>query len=339
MKKVFLENCSAIIVLLIISFLLPIKYVSAGTVNTQQEKVSDTSVLELADPTIFYHKGTYYLYGTGGKVNKGFLVYTSSDLKSWQGPKGVDSGYALVKGNTFGTAGFWAPQVFHYKDKFYMAYTANENIAIAVSDSPLGPFQQKEMKPVSGEGKQIDPFVFFDKNSKIYLYHVRLKEGNRIFVAELKNDLSDIIPGTIQPCISATEQWENTASAPWPVTEGPTVIKHKDLYYLFYSANDFRNIDYAVGYAVSKTPVGPWTKYAHNPIISRQIIGINGTGHGDFLKDKDGKLAYVFHTHASDQKVHPRLTGLVKAAFTVENQGKDQIVIDLDSFHYLNKNP
>ncbi|WP_149273550.1 hypothetical protein [Pareuzebyella sediminis] len=34
----------------------------------------------------------------------------------------------------------------------------------------------------------------------------------------------------------------------WPVTEGPTVLKHKGLYYLIYSANDFRNPDYPFGF-------------------------------------------------------------------------------------------
>jgi arabinan endo-1,5-alpha-L-arabinosidase len=335
MIKIFGKEYSVLLIMLG-SFILTCIEISAKPVYARQTGIADTSVLKLADPTIFYHNGTYYLYGTGGDVNKGFLVYTSSDLRLWQGPKGVHDGYALVKDDTYGTAGFWAPQVFHYKGKFYMAYTANENIAIAVSDSPLGPFKQQVKKQVSEDGKQIDPYVFFDDNGKKYLYHVRLVEGNRIFVAELKNDLSDIVPGTIRPCLSATEQWENTANAQWPVAEGPTVLKHKGLYYLFYSANDFRNIDYSVGYAVSKSPVGPWKKYEHNPMISRRSIGINGTGHGDFLKDKNGKLLYVFHTHTSDKNIQPRLTGLIEAAFTKGSAGQDKMVIGQNTFRYLN---
>ena len=104
----------------------------------------------LADPTIFSEDGTYYLYGTGAK--DGFQVYTSKDLKTWEGPKGATGGYALKKGDAFGTQGFWAPQVFRHKGKYYMAYTADEQIAIASSDSPLGPFrQQKIAKLPSGE--------------------------------------------------------------------------------------------------------------------------------------------------------------------------------------------
>ena len=53
----------------------------------------------LADPTIFYENGTYYLYGTGGNSSQGFQVYTSKDLKMWEGPKGASDGYVLKKGD------------------------------------------------------------------------------------------------------------------------------------------------------------------------------------------------------------------------------------------------
>ena len=298
-------------------------------------KVQDSSIIKLADPSIFYHDGIYYLYGTGGDVNNGFLVYTSTDLKNWDGPKGKKNGYALTKGDVYGTQGFWAPQVFYYNNIFYMAYTANEHIAIAKSDSPLGPFKQEQIQAVSGEGKQIDPYVFFD-DGKAYLYHVRLTEGNRIYVAELNSDLSDVKPASARFCLAATDQeWENTAGSPWPVSEGPTVLKHNHLYYLFYSANDFRNKDYAVGYAVSKTPFGPWKKYQNNPIISWRNIGINGTGHGDFFRNDKGELLYVLHTHNSDSAVQPRLTGLIKAEFKSDSSGIDKVIIDKESFHYL----
>lgn len=236
----------------------------------------------------------------------------------------------------YGSQGFWAPQVFYHDSIFYLAYTANEHIAIAQSDSPLGPFKQKITQPISGEGKQIDPYVFFDDDGKAYLYHVRLTEGNRIYVAELNDDLSDIKPATAKFCLSATEQtWENTTHSPWPVSEGPTVLKHNNLYYLFYSANDFRNKDYAVGYAVSKTPFGPWKKYVNNPIISRKNVGVNGTGHGDFFTNAKDELLYVLHTHYSDSLVQPRLTGLVKAEFMNDSTGIDKMRINNKSFHYL----
>lgn len=290
-----------------------------------------TSRLGLADPTILQHKRSYYLYGTG--KSDGFLVFTSADMKTWKGPAGAKNGYALSKNDAFGSRGFWAPHVFFHNNKFYMAYTANENIAIAESASPLGPFKQQLIKPISGKVRQIDPYVFFD-GGKAYLYHVRVEDGNRIFVAEMKDDLSDIKPETLKECIKATEPWENTAKSSWPVTEGPTVLKHKHNYYLFYSANDFRNVDYAVGYAVAPSPYGPWKKFSGNPIISRQHTGKNGSGHGDLIQNSKGDWYYVLHVHSS-QAGFSRVSGLVGIKFVDNGSEPDKVIMEPGSFSYL----
>jgi xylan 1,4-beta-xylosidase len=300
----------------------------------QVKKEGGPADIHLADPAILYHKGTYYLYGTSGaNANQGFEVYTSRDRKHWQGPRGARQGYALRKGDAFGQANFWAPHVFYHDNKFYMAYAAEERIAIAVSDSPLGPFTQTGKAALAAPVKQIDPFVFIDDDGKKYLYHVRLTQGNRLVVAQMHDDLSGIKPETLQECISAQQPWENTRHARWPVAEGPAILKHKNLYYFVYSANDFRNPDYAVGYAVSESPYGPWEKYAGNPILSRKNLGHKGTGHGDFVRDKKGRLFYVLHTHHSDTKVAPRKTAIIRARF-VKNKagGPDRLVMEEKSF-------
>ncbi|WP_300602137.1 glycoside hydrolase family 43 protein [Niabella sp.] len=282
-----------------------------------------------ADPTIFYHKGVYYLYGTNGhNADKGFMAYTSTDLYTWKA-----AGQVLTPGAAFGTKGFWAPQVFAYKGRFYMAYTANEHIAIAVADSPLGPFKQKELKPLEAPVRMIDPFVFFDKG-KIYLYHVRLQEGNRIFVAEMDATLQRIEEATARECIHATEPWENTANATWSVTEGPTVFKKGGRYYMLYSANDFRNPDYAIGVATSVSPTGPWIKQAGNPVISKNNTGFKGTGHGDLFKDKKGNWQYVLHTHFSETRVGPRKTAIIQVLLP-QNQ-HETITTVPETFRFLN---
>ena len=303
-----------------------------------QTNAADTANnIHLADPAMIFYHGTYYLYGTvEANANEGFLVYSSKNMETWKAETEVNNGYALRKGDVFGTANFWAPQVFLYKNKFYMAYVANENIAIAESESPLGPFTQKVKQPLAASVKQIDPFIFIDTNGKKYLYHVRLSEGNKLFVAEMSDDFLSIKPNTLHQCITATEPWENTANTSWPVTEGPSLLKHNNLYYLFYTANDFRNPDYAVGYAVSEHPEGPWKKNINNPILSRKNIGRNGTGHGDFIKGKDNILYYVFHTHNSATVVAPRATAIVKAQFVKDSKtGIDKLMFDSTSFHYL----
>lgn len=317
--KMQLQKLTCLLVCLIIKLILSITVLGQAADNPF-----------MADPTIFYYKGIYYLYGTGGgNKDDGFKVFTSADKKEWK-----DRGFVLKKGESFGTKGFWAPQVFEHSGRFYMAYTANEHIAIAIADNPLGPFTQKEIKPVPSEVRMIDPFVFFEKD-KIYLYHVRLEKGNRIFVAEMDASLSAIDTTTLKECISATESWEDTQNAAWKVTEGPTVIKHGGYYYLIYSANDFRNPDYAVGYAVSKSATGPWEKYKNNPLISGKDAGINGTGHGDIFFDRTGKMNYIFHTHFSNTIVAKRRTAIIEMYFKKDKQQPAFLKTRKNTFSFL----
>ena len=287
----------------------------------------------LADPTVFLDNDTFYLYGTH-KVNEGFEVYSSTDLEKWKKAPAL----ALSKDDVYGDKGFWAPQVFKVHQTYYMAYTANEHIAVAQSESPRGPFRQKLKKPFQTGVRAIDPFVFIDDDGKKYLYFVRLEEGNRLFVAALKDDFSDIVPGTTRPCLNGADEpqrWENTASADWTVTEGPTVLKHLGKYYLFYSGNDFRNVDYAVGYAVSDSPFGPWKKSTVNPILTKDMLGQNGPGHGDFFRDSTSQYYYVFHTHFADTSVMPRKTAIIKGSFKAGDDGPERMEFDKASFYYI----
>lgn len=274
------------------------------------------SVIRYADPTILADSGKYYLYGTG-PADRGFQAYVSRDLVHWYGPAGRDSGFVLRKGGVYGQGGFWAPQIFRYRGWYYLAYAADEHVALARGTGPLGPFRRIRSGPLL-PGKAIDPFVFRD-GDRIYLYYVKLDHGNRIFVTRLREDLSGTVPGTTRPCVNGVtdpQPWEHAESAPWTVTEGPAVLKHGGRYYLFYSANDFRSVHYAVGYAVSDSPLGPWKKFSGNPVLDRGLIGENGPGHGDFFPGAAGHGYYVFHTHASDSAVSPRKTALIGGRFS-----------------------
>lgn len=91
----------------------------------------------VADPGVLLHNRTYYLYPTTTDRNVGGIkVYTSTDLTNW-----TNQGMAMKAGeDNWGTEGFWAPDIIERDGKFYMYYTANEHICMAVSESPLGPF-------------------------------------------------------------------------------------------------------------------------------------------------------------------------------------------------------
>ncbi len=287
----------------------------------------------LPDPTIFYDNGTYYLTGTW-KTSTGFAMYASTDLFHWALCDNGNDGVVLSKDDVCGTTDFWAPHVFYYNDSYYMAYAANEHIGIARSDSPMGPYTQEVQEFITEEEEQIDPFVFFDDDGKIYLYYSRLNNGQKIYVLELTEDLK--IDTSFDPvlCLEPVATWENVSNE--RVVEGPTVIKDGEYYYLIYSANGYTNINYALGYAYSTSPTGPWTKKS-KPFISRHNVGINGTGHGDLFQDTEGNWYYVFHVHASNTSVHTRRACIVPITLTDDPENKfipelDRMIILQDDY-------
>ncbi|RYY09715.1 MAG: beta-xylosidase [Chitinophagaceae bacterium] len=275
-----------------------------------------SSQVNIADPFVLRVDGKFYLYGTDDKKpNDGIPVLVSDDMVNWSGPAGNAAGkLALAKGSSYGTRGFWAPFVVQNNHMFYMYYTANEKIAVATSDSPLGPFMQQEFRPLNDSLKEIDPHVFIDDDGRKYIYFVRLINGNRTFAAELADDMRSLKPGTVVECINQSQPWEIISGNKWPVTEAPAILKHQGKYYLFYTANDFRSPAYNVGYAVSASPLGPFVKYKENPLI-RQTDKIKGTGGCEFVTGPGEKLYMFYHAHADEQSPTPRRTLFSNAIF------------------------
>jgi xylan 1,4-beta-xylosidase len=282
-------------------------------------KVSAQKIREIffADPTIFAEGGKYYLTGTGGNRGgtAGFSVLESNDLKSWHLPAGGSDSLFMIltRGfKVFGSGGFWAPQIIKAADTYYLTYTANEQCALARSGSVLGPYTQNEVTAIDSSEKNIDPFIFKDDDGKYYLFHVRFNNGNYLWVAEFDIQIGRIKKETLKKCFDQTEPWEATSAfKSAPIMEGPSVIRLKNKYYLFYSANHFKNIDYAVGYAVSDSPYGPWIKQKNSPILHRSIVGENGSGHGDLFIGSDNNLYYVYHVHFDQKQITPRRTRIV----------------------------
>jgi len=82
-------------------------------------------------------------------------------------------------------------------------------------------------------------------------------------------------------------------------TEGSFIFKDADTYYIMYSANFFGGKNYAVGYATSNDPLGPYSKAENNPVLEKNTEKggvVSGTGHNSITWSKDGKQLYcVYH--------------------------------------------
>ena len=287
-----------------------------------------------ADPFVLFYDGKYYMYSTtessqalvgandfatATQEGDGIFVYVSNDMKSW-----VKHGYALKKGDSIGEKWFWAPEVLEYRGKFYMVYASEEHIAIASANHPLGPFTQ-ENKRWLREGMAIDGSFFVDDDGTVYLYYVRLDGQNRIFVAKMNDDITEIEEEYPNCLIQAEAPWETLDCL---IAEGPFVLKHKNLYYLTYSCNHTRCVDYAVGYAVSRSPLGPFEKYKGNPILKRSE-NLLGVGHHSFFRDKNGALGCAYHCHnINSSYFKPRMSCINTAQFVDDESGIDKLIIN-----------
>lgn len=305
---------------------------AAGTAAAAPAAEPAPSEIFYADPTIHSENGRYYLSGTRNAAPLGFAILVSDNLRDWQPPANADLAMILRAGDgAFGTSRFWAPQIFRDGADYLLTYTANEHVALARSRTLLGPYRQETIGPIDSSERNIDSYLFRDDDGRSYLYHVRFRRGNFLWVAEFDLATGRIKPDTLTRCFGRTDPWEATPSyASVPIMEGPTVLKLDGRYYLFYSANHYRSVDYAVGYAVADSPLGPWAKHPGNPILHRSIVGENGSGHGDVFRGPGGTLHYVYHVHNSDTEVNPRRTRIVPLVLAW-NEGRRRYDITVDA--------
>ncbi len=232
----------------------------------------------LADPAVIRHDGTYYLYATGEvDGDNGYRVYTSADLVNWKrGPVVFRPGQRHV----------WAPDVWRdpASGRFYLYYTASMTVGVADGEGPLGPFTVRKKL----FDNAIDAHLFRNDDGQLYLYVVQLP-GFRITVQPMASPTEPV--GEPRAVLQPESAWETQNGR---VTEGPWMIKHDGRYYLLYSGSGADTPDYAVGYATSTSPLGPFTRAEHNPILHR-ADGLFGPGHGCAIRDGGGQWWFVYH--------------------------------------------
>jgi len=229
----------------------------------------------IGDPAVIFHEGKYYLYPTGD--NRSYDVYVSSDLIHWK------KGQKVFRS---ADSGVWAPDVFYHEEdeKFYLYYTANRNIGVAVADRPDVTFTHVATLVRDA----IDAHMFRDDDGSFYLYYVRVP-GFTICVQPMETPLRK--KGKPVSILQPTEPWEKKHG---PVTEAPWMLKHHGTYYLLYSGGGPDTRDYAIGYATAKSPAGPFGKHPDNPFI-KKVRGIYGPGHCSVIQTQNGNLWMVYH--------------------------------------------
>ncbi len=248
---------------------------------------------DFPDPMVLrMNAHSYYAYGTTPKWSPGdFPILHSTDLVHW-----AFVGSIFKSDPSWSSGDLWAPDVVHVGATFYAYYTGRgaqgHCIAVATASTPVGPFRQRKVVACgdrSGKG-YIDPDLFVDTDGNAYLYVSVDAPVHTISVLPMKRSL--LAPaGPRRELFGLTQSWE--WGKDFSTVEGPFTIYQGDTYYLFFSGNSW-NSHYAMGYATSSSPMGPFTPYSGNPIL-RGNPHAHGPGGGSVVEGPDNNLWMVYH--------------------------------------------
>jgi hypothetical protein len=86
-----------------------------------------------------------------------------------------------------------------------------------------------------------------------------------------------------------------------------------------YSGSGADTPDYAVGYATADSPLGPFTRAQHNPIIQRSE-GLFGPGHGCAIQDAVGRWWHIYHQKTTARVEWDRFIALDPLSFDQDGQ-------------------
>lgn len=246
-----------------------------------------------ADPCIRKFGDTYYLYATpdGWGTGEGIpCIWTSKDFVNW----------TLHRTNWPETSHKWAPSVTEVNGKYYMFSSVPCQTWVGVSDSPLGPWKNALAKggPLVVDQTPagtitLDAEVFRDDDGSFYVpYGTWWTPTIQKYKPDLLTPDGDPIqyfnkPGTQTPFGLIKD-----------CMEAPYILKRNGIYYLMYSDKFCQNSTYQVKVSTSKSPIGPWTYAAKNPILATNAdTSVEGPGHHSMLLERDRHFM-VYHRHA-----------------------------------------
>lgn len=264
---------------------------------------------DFADPGVLAVDGVYYAYATtNGAFN--FQLARSGDLVTWE-----HLGEAMPDIPLWASGDTWAPEVAATDDGFVLYYSARYPevdrpngegtlcISRAFSESPEGPFVDDSDEPFVCQpelGGDIDAFPFNDADGTRYL--VWKNDGNccaiftEFWAQELTPDGLSLVGEPTNLGVRNDASWEGD------VIEAPTIFLNDDTYYLFFSANLYLGVDYAIGYATADNVLGPYTDADDNPLLhtpEERGVPPYGPGGQAIAADADGDLWMLYHAWAS----------------------------------------
>lgn len=275
-----------------------------------------TDEINIRDPFVLLHEGTYYLYGTRGATcwgpATGFDVYTSQDLTAWEGPFPCFEN----DGSFWADRNYWAPEVHGWQGNWYMfasfkSETRHRGTAILRAETPLGPFAPWSDGPVTPAGWEcLDGTFYADRQGRPWMVfcHEWVQAGDgEIWAMPLSDDLKRA-DGEMHLLFRASEApWTRTihhsSGVDGRVTDGPYLWRAEDgrLLCLWSSLSAE---GYTQGLAVSDTGEIDGHFSQLPPLFERD------GGHGMLFRTKENQVMLVLHSPNTHLQERPRLIPL-----------------------------
>jgi GH43 family beta-xylosidase len=356
-----LKNSSRNVFLLLLGILLVGCNSNSHNKSSEPNTYTNPLSVAFGDPFILSASdGKYYMYGTGGTAH-GFVAYSSDNLMDWQLEGEVYSGLhpdSWTVKNYWAPEVYEINGEYYL---FFSAdwkvnpteELENFRIGVAVADKPTGPFKEISNEPLFDPGYPIIDANILQHNGKTYLYYSRCCykhpvesevaewaraqnlfneiEESWVYGVEISNDFTTVIGEPVlllQPPTKMDDpqtEWESRSVTAGEVnrrwTEGSFAFEHNGKIYMMYSANFFGGEHYAVGYAVSDNPLGPFVKAQNNPVLEKNTNkggDDTGTGHNMVFWSKENQKMYCVY-HGRTQK-----TGDERVVFIDEMRIDDQ---------------
>ena len=257
----------------------------------------------IRDPMILPYDGRYYMVGTCAPfwegANPGVKLWVSDDLINWKFVKLLIDASKIDDDKPYKDR-FWAPEILHYKNKFYLTFNAcNEKQAklseslrswVAVADDIEGPYKICE-EPLWKNRTTNDANMFVDDDGQVYVF---LTDQPRIvwfhFDPETCRTYGE--PHTVI-ATGADCEWDHAG------IEGSFVVKKNGIYYHWYSS--WTN-SYEMGIACTDDLGKPFKKCDCNPVISGYGFEtkFEFCGHNSCFTMPDGREMVAFHVSGDD---------------------------------------
>ena len=257
------------------------------------------------DPYILKVGDDYYMSATGGTEGKftGFVMWHSKDLQNWSEPQKILDFADIPWAN----GGAWAPSMVEKDGYYYFSFVADQQIGIAVADKPMGPYREMLGRPLVAKEdydfQTIDPCFLKDDDGKIYF---AFGQG-KCMITEI--ELTPVSAEFVGPMECLSEMIYRQYSIPTPAeiksvyNEAPDLIKIGDRYLFSWAIYDVLDYRYAMRYAWSKNPMGPYIMpidYDHDNILLEGRHDITGCGHACIVEYK-GEYYIVYGRHKKDR--------------------------------------